>query len=206
MKIGILGAGTIGKTVGAAWAEAGHEIFLGSRDARHEQLRLWQRQQEGRIRLVSIIEAAEKGELLLLAINPWTEIEKVLMAVQPHIEGKVLMDVSNNIDFTAQPPRLAFRDRSLAQAIQDWAPKAHVVKALNLLPASMIVKPGLQGLVPAVTWVSGDHAPAKDVAKNLIHDLGWEEVIDVGDLSASRLQESTALAMTLVISSLSFKK
>jgi 8-hydroxy-5-deazaflavin:NADPH oxidoreductase len=202
MKIGILGAGIISKTLGAAWARAGHEVFLGARDAKREQLRLWQQEQGVRAQVVSVTEAAQKGELLLLAINPWTEIEKVLMTIQPHLKHKTLIDVSNNIDFTAQPPRLAFQDLSLAQTIQEWAPGAHVVKALNLLPAVMMVNPQAQGLAPALTWISGDQTPAKEMAKHLIYDLGWEEVIDLGDLSASRLQESTALAMTLVISNL----
>lgn len=87
------------------------------------------------------------------------------------------------------------------KAVQEWLPNSHVVKTLNLTPAPMMVDPGAIGIVPAIMWVAGNDSNAKTEVKNLLKDLGWEAVTDLGDIEQSRLQESMGLLLTLIVSS-----
>lgn len=98
MKIGILGAGTVAQTLGGAWTEAGHEVFLGARNPK----------KSGILKYGTMQEAASFGEVILVAINPWTEIEGVLKPLAEELSGKTVIDISNNIEFGKIPPKLAF--------------------------------------------------------------------------------------------------
>jgi predicted dinucleotide-binding enzyme len=134
-------------------------------------------------------------------VNPWHQIQPVLEGLSPGaLAGKPLIDVSNEIDFSVDPPRRPGNAMMpLAARVQAWAPRARVVKTLNVLPAALMVTPAMHGLAP-VMWMSGDDATAKAVVERLLHDLGWAAVHDLGPLSASRLQEGLGLNLSILLS------
>jgi 8-hydroxy-5-deazaflavin:NADPH oxidoreductase len=205
MKIGVLGSGKVAKGLGKAWIEKAHEVWLGSRNPISEDNLKWAKDVGPHGQVRSLKEAAQFGEVILLAINPWTQLEGVIQSIKKEIAGKVVIDVSNNIEFSSTP-KLAFTDRSLGQAVQQWATDAYVVKTLNHLPVATMIRPKAHGISPAIMWISGDQDKAKSVVASLIRDLGWNEVVDLGNLEKSRLQEVIGLTTSVIITDLFSKQ
>jgi hypothetical protein len=108
-----------------------------------------------------------------------------------NLQGKILIDVSNPLDFSkGMPPSLSVSNTdSLGEQIQKSFPETKVVKTLNTVTAALMVDPSL---IPGThtMFISGNDAQAKDtVVKLLKEGFGWKEVLDLGDLSAARAQE-----------------
>ena len=104
-----------------------------------------------------------------------------------NLEGKVVIDVSNPLDFSqGMPPTLFVKDTdSLAEQIQRAFPAARVVKTLNTMNNEVMVHPDLLP-DPGSVFVSGDDAAAKETATRLLAEFGHTDVIDLGDLSTAR--------------------
>lgn len=197
MKISVLGSGNVARTLAAAWAANGHEVFMGAREPNKPTVAAFA-SDHPTIVAGSLADAADFGDIVLLAINPWTEIKTVLQPLADRLKGKVLIDVSNNMTFTGQPA-LAFTDRSMGEYIQQLVPDTFVVKTLNITPAEMMVDPHRSGIAPAIGWVSGNDKTAKQTVSSLLKDLGWDEIVDLGSLHNSILQENVGLILTLVV-------
>jgi predicted dinucleotide-binding enzyme len=78
---------------------------------------------------------------------------------------------------------------SLAEQVQRAAPDAKVVKTFNTVTAAVMVQPGLLGDGDTSIFVAGNDAEAKATVVGLLEDLGWRDVIDLGDLSGARGME-----------------
>jgi len=108
-----------------------------------------------------------------------------------NLEGKVLVDVSNPLDFSkGMPPTLAVCNTdSLGEQIQRAFPMAKVVKTLNTVTAGLMAEPST---IPGVhtMFVSGNDESAKAEVINILKTgFGWKEVIDIGDITGARAQE-----------------
>lgn len=203
MKIGIIGSGTVARTLGGAWAKQ-HEVLIGARNL--ESVTNWQQSTGLDIQLGSLQEAAAFDEVVLVAINPWTEIESVVKPLAQELQNKVIVDVSNNITFAHTPPKLAFTEASMGERIQAWLPESKIVKTLNHIPALMMVNPTESGILPAIGWVSGNDNDAKQQVMSLLTDIGWPEITDLGDIRQSRLQESIGLTFSIIVMGITGKK
>lgn len=198
MKIGILGSGKVAQAVGSGLLAQGHEVMVSSRDPHTERVRQWVEDVGSRGHAGSFQEAARFGNVIVLAINPWTAIEPLVLSLgMEDIAGKAVIDPSNNIEFT-RPPKLAFTEHSMGELIQKWLPSAHIVKTLNLVPSSSMVNPGMSE-IPPIQWVSGDNQAAKMQVISLLQDLGWFEVFDLGGIEFSRLQEAIGLLVSGIV-------
>jgi predicted dinucleotide-binding enzyme len=106
-----------------------------------------------------------------------------------HLEGKVLIDIANALDFSAGfPPTVVQQDGlSLAEQIQAAFPAARVVKALSTMNADYMLSPGrLPG--PTSTFLAGDDADAKAVVRGLLVGAGWadDDIVDLGAIAGAR--------------------
>jgi predicted dinucleotide-binding enzyme len=199
MKIGVLGTGTVGRALAARLAELGHEVMLGTRDpaktlARTEPdaygnppLGSWL-QSKPRLKLGSFAEAASHGELLVNATQGSASLEALEKAGEARLNGKVLIDVSNPLDFSrGMPPTLFVKDSdSLAEQIQRDFPKARVVKTLNTLTAALMIDPGRLAGAEHSVFLSGNDAQAKQTVRELLASFGWKDIIDLGDITTAR--------------------
>ncbi len=199
MKIGILGTGDVGKTLGSALSRRGHDIMIGTRDVRRKMeekaagdepisFHDWLSKNK-KIHLGTFAEAAAHGELLMNAIAGHASVE-VLAKVRPaDLKGKVLIDIANALGPWGEGPIELFvaNTDSLAERIQRAQPGLRVVKALNTVTAHIMVNPaGLSGGSHDV-FVAGNDPDARDrVTRFLRDEFGWKTVIDLGDLTAAR--------------------
>lgn len=198
MKIGILGSGVVGQTLGAKLAEVGNDVVLGTRspgelaDKRghgNTSLQEWLARAGRRGKVDSFAAAAAHGEIVINAVGGMVSLEALRTAGADRLEGKILIDVSNPLDFSkGMPPTLSVcNDDSLGEQIQRAFPNVKVVKALNTLTTALMVEPDLVGGGNHHLFICGDDAAAKARVTRLLGEwFGWREVIDVGGIEASR--------------------
>jgi predicted dinucleotide-binding enzyme len=188
MNIGILGTGMVGQTLGTKLTELGHSVKMGSRTATNEKAQTWADGAGSNASIGTFADAAKHGEIVFNCTSGMVSLQVLRVAGAEHLAGKVLIDVSNPLDFSKGfPPTLSVcNDDSVGEQIQREFPKAKVVKTLNTVNAMLMVNPAL---VPGEhdLFVSGNDADAKAEVITILKDwFGWKNVIDVGDITTSR--------------------
>jgi predicted dinucleotide-binding enzyme len=193
MKIAVFGTGSVGETLGSKLIELGHEVKMGSRTPQNEKALAWVKKAGAKASTGTFADAAKGCDLIVNATLGTGTIEAFKMAGVENTAGKVVLDLSNPLDFSKGfPPSLFISNTdSLGEALQREFPKAKVVKALNTMAATLMVNPR-QLPDSHHTFIAGNDAGAKDLVKSLLLAFGWkaEEVIDVGDITAARATES----------------
>jgi predicted dinucleotide-binding enzyme len=189
VRIGVLGTGTVGRTLAEKLVEVGHEVRMGSREAGNENAAEWaaaagEAGSEG-----TFADAAEFGELVINATAGGASLEALRAAGAESLGGKVLVDVANPLDFSdGMPPTLTVsNDDSLGEQIQEAFPEARVVKALNTVNAAVMVAPGALDESTNL-FVCGNDRAAKGQVIELLETFGWlsGDILDLGDISAAR--------------------
>jgi 8-hydroxy-5-deazaflavin:NADPH oxidoreductase len=191
MRIGIIGTGIVGKTIGTKLHKLGHDVRMGSRAAGGERARGWVKETGGRSSEGTFADAAAHGEMVFNCTAGMVSLDALKAAGALNLQGKVLVDVSNPLDSSkGMPPTLSVCNTdSIGEQIQRAFPTAKVVKSLNTVTAAVMVEPSL---IPGVhtMFVSGNDAKAKAEVINLLKTgFGWKEVMDLGDIAGARAQE-----------------
>ena len=191
MRVGILGTGVVGKTLGTKLVRVGHDVRMGSRKAGNDKAKAWVKEAGKGASEGSFADAAAHGEIIFNCTTGMASLDALRTAGTRNLLGKILVDVSNPLDFSkGMPPSLSICNTdSLGEQIQKAFPETKVVKTLNTVTAALMVDPSL---IPGAhtMFVSGNDASAKDtVIKLLKEGFGWKEVLDLGDLTAARAQE-----------------
>jgi predicted dinucleotide-binding enzyme len=191
MRIGILGTGVVGKTLGTKLAKLGHDVRMGSRAAGGEKAKAWLKEAAAKSSEGSFADAAAHGEIVFNCTPGMVSLDALKAAGAKNLQGKVLIDVANPLDVSkGMPPTLSVCNTdSLGEQIQRAFPTAKVVKSLNTVAAAVMVEPSL---IPGVhtMFVSGNDAKAKAEVINLLKTgFGWKEVMDLGDITGARAQE-----------------
>ncbi|NUT72557.1 NADPH-dependent F420 reductase [Pseudarthrobacter sp. C4D7] len=199
MEIAVLGTGTVGRTLAAAFSALGHGVVLGTRDPGATAgragpgpmggtpFREWQAGHAG-IGLETFAEAAGRSALVVNATNGAGSLAALAAAGAAALEGKVLVDVANPLDFShGMPPLLdPVNADSLGEQIQRAFPGAKVVKTLNTMNAGIMVDPGRLANADHSVFLSGDDAAAKETVSGLLRELGHRDIIDLGDITTAR--------------------
>jgi len=178
VRIGVLGTGTVGRTIAGKLRDLGHDVLVGSRSAGDDA--------------VPFADAAAHGELVFNCTNGNASLDALNAAGVENLAGKVLVDVANVIDASRGRPFVigVSLDDSLGEQIQRVFPEARVVKALNTVNANVMVDPAI---VPGAhdLFVCGNDAEAKEQVGELLQSFGWpaERIVDLGDITAARGQE-----------------
>lgn len=187
MNIGIIGTGNMGRTLGLALAERGHDVCFGARETRQAATvaALATRATHGTNR-----DAAAFGEVLF-----WTPRDadpREVLGDPSIVRGKIVLDPNNAPvprDHRLGPPAGA---RSHAERLASTLVEAHVVKAFNTMAQEVLELPPAALRAAQVTaFLAGDDAAAKQVAAELARDLGLVP-LDMGPLVAARLLEGVA--------------
>ncbi|NUT36996.1 MAG: NAD(P)-binding domain-containing protein [Hamadaea sp.] len=199
MKIAVLGTGMAGRTIAARLAGLGHEVTVGTRDVAATRARTdpdaygnpgygaWAAEHPA-IGLATFADAAAAAYLLVNATSGAVSLAALQAAGEDNLDGKILIDVANPLDFSAGfPPTLFVKDTdSLGEQIQTAFPRLKVVKTLNTMTAPVMMDPKALGGGDHTVFLSGDDAEAKRVVTGLLESLGHTDAIDLGDISTAR--------------------
>jgi predicted dinucleotide-binding enzyme len=189
MRIGVLGTGSVGRTIATGLVELEHDVTMGSRSAESEALREWLSGAGDSASGGSFSEAAAGAELVFNCTAGEASLEALAAAGAENLAGKVLVDVANPLDFShGMPPTLSVcNDDSLGERIQATFPEAKVVKALNTINAKVMTDPGR---LPGAhnVFICGDDGGAKAAVSELLQSFGWPQgsIVDLGDVTAAR--------------------
>ena len=176
MKIGILGTSMVGQAISGKLAELGHDVMVGTRDVAKTQANIephpygfpafsiWQKEHSS-VKLGTFADAAKHGEVVFNATNGTGSLDALKLASESNLNGKVLVDIANPLDFSqGMPPSLSVSNTdSLGEQIQRAYPNVKVV------------------------FVCGDDADAKTQVTDWLKGwFGWKDVIDLGDITNAR--------------------
>ncbi|HAD12567.1 MAG TPA: NADP oxidoreductase [Saprospirales bacterium] len=201
MNIGILGTGSVGQALAGRLAGLGHEVVIGTRDVAASLARTepdgwgnpaiggWAKNNPS-VRLVTFAEAAAFSDgIIIHAMNGYAAIDSLKMAGEANLNGKILIDITNPLDFSKGfPPSLFVSNTdSLGEQIQAAFPAVKVVKSLNTMSNPVMINPKA---IPGdhSVFMSGNDADAKATVAGLLKSFGWEDrnIIDLGDISTAR--------------------
>jgi 8-hydroxy-5-deazaflavin:NADPH oxidoreductase len=207
MKISIIGTGTVGQTLAAKLAELGHEVTMGTRNVSEKMASTtkdsygnpsfsdWSKENK-KVKLASFADAAASGEIVINATHGGSSIDALTMAGAKNLAGKILIDISNPLDFSkGMPPSLLpglNNTSSLGEELQKKFPDAKVIKTLNTMWCGLMVNPGMVGGGDHINYISGNNAEAKTKVRELLIEFGWRDanLIDLGDITGARATES----------------
>lgn len=190
MKVGIIGSGDVGKKLGDSFVDLGHSVRIGTRDA--SKLAEWASKHGNRASAGSFADAAAFGDIIVIATS-WAGTASALdMANPKNTAGKIVIDVTNPLDFSTMPPKLAVSNTdSAGETVQRFLPEARVVKAFNIVGNPHMYKPNFSEGRPTM-FICGNDDSAKKMVTDLLTAFGWES-IDIGGIEGSRLLEPLAM-------------
>ncbi len=195
MKIGVLGTGMVGSAIASKLAAIGHEVKMGAREPGNEKARKWAESAGKGASAGTFAEAARFGEIVFSATLGEKAIEALRAAGKENLRGKVLVDVSNPLDFSKGMPPTLFTGAagdSLGERIQKELPEVRVVKALNTVNANVMGDPArVHG--DSDLFLCGNDAGAKGRVTALLKEFGWKSVIDLGGITGARGMEAYLL-------------
>ena len=196
MRIGVFGTGMVGKAIATKLVEVGHQVCMGSRTADNDDATAWAAGAGEAANHGTFADAAVFGEVLFNCTGGMVSLAAVEAAGEDNIGDKVLIDVSNALDFShGMPPSLAVANTdSVGEQLQRRFPRARVVKSLNTMNFAVMVDPSS---VPGYhnVFISGDDTDAKKTVSGLLGQFGWpaDSVIDLGDIKSARGAEALVL-------------
>lgn len=187
MKVGIIGSGTVARTLGEGFLRHGHQVTMGTRDP--GKLADWLAQNpEGRV--AAVADAARFGEAVVLAVKGGAALA-VIESLGAALDGKVVIDTTNPIaDAPPENGVLKFftdLDESLLERLQAAVPSARFVKAFSCVGAPLMVDPAVKGGRPTM-FICGNDPGARSTVKGILDQFGWDTE-DMGTAAAARAIE-----------------
>jgi predicted dinucleotide-binding enzyme len=190
LKIGVLGSGVVGQVLAKAFLEEGHQVMLGSRNHKKDQMIQWKEENE-KGDIGTYRETAVFGDLLVLATKGSVIEDVINEAGKENFSGKPVIDTTNPI--ADKPPIngvLKFftdLDHSLMEKIQELIPQAHLVKAFNSVGNALMYRPDFGGIKPTM-FICGNNDAAKQTVSGLLEKFGWDAE-DLGKVESARAIE-----------------
>src|SRR6185436_9873827 len=190
MRVGIVGSGMVGGTLGGVWVEAGHEVMFSSQDLEHDKALAAKLGPDARAGTPR--EAAAFGEVVMISV-PYRALPEVGKTVGDLIRGKVVIDTCN--PFVGRDGEIAnwAREKGAGLASAELLPGARLVRAFNAIGASTMGEahkaPGRVAMP-----LASDDAGAIEIASALIRDIGYEPVPVGGLAMGNYLMPGTPLS------------
>ncbi len=197
MRIGIIGSGIVGQLLGGKLITLGHDVVLGTRSPSDLEskrgmapsLADWLNGPGRGARVATFSEAAAHGEVVINATSGTVSLDALTLAGKEHLAGKVLIDVSNMLDFSrGMPPACLATDQeggSVGVLIQQTFPETRVVKALNTMSGLVMIDPLQLADGDHTVLLCGNDPAAKETVSDLLRSFGWRDIFDLGDITAA---------------------
>lgn len=200
-NIGILGTGVVGRAHAARLVELGYEVIMGTQDVQKTMAQdkpdamgnvpfpVWHKEHAA-VRLETFQEAVGQSEIVFNVLKGDVAVE-VLQGLAKELSGKILIDVTNPLDFSKGMPPTLFvcNTDSLGEQIQKALPDVKVVKAFNTCSAPVQVNPHELVGGDHSLFIAGEDVQAKAVVTEIAKSYGWQDIIDLGGIECARGME-----------------
>jgi 8-hydroxy-5-deazaflavin:NADPH oxidoreductase len=208
MKVAVIGTGGVGQTIASKLISLGHQVMIGTRNVAEKLANQtkdhfgnppfseWHNQNQ-QVKLGTFAEAAAFGELIIHATQGGNSVSALKLADPKNLNGKILIDIANPLDFSKGMPPSLFPElsntNSLGEEIQKAFPLTKVVKTLNTMWAGLMVNPSMVNNGDHTNFICGNDQEAKQTVKSLLNEFGWknENLLDLGDITSARGTEAT---------------
>jgi predicted dinucleotide-binding enzyme len=201
VKFAVLGTGVVGRSHAEKLVSLGHEVFVGTHDVEktlaqdkpdqmgNPSFSVWQKDHKD-VKLITFADAASAGEIVINALKGDGSVE-ILTSVKDSLKGKIVIDISNPLDFSKGfPPFLSVCNTdSLGEQVQAALPDAKVVKTCNTTNAMLQVNPKMLADGDHHMFLCGNDPDAKAKVTEILKSYGWVNLIDMGDITNSRGME-----------------
>ncbi|MDQ3370768.1 MAG: NAD(P)-binding domain-containing protein [Myxococcota bacterium] len=184
-RIAILGTGKVGDALAQGFLASGYAVMRASRDP--AKLGAWKAAAQGEASIGTLAEAAQWGEIVVLAVKGSGAESALEEAGIANLAGKTVIDTTNPI--SEEPPQhgvlryFTNANESLMERLQARAPQARFVKAFNSVGSTFMVNPPFKP-TPAM-FICGNDAGAKQEASEILTKFGWQPV-DMGGVEVAR--------------------
>jgi predicted dinucleotide-binding enzyme len=190
MKVGILGSGDVGLKLADSFLKLGYSVKIGTRSP--GKIAEWVAEHGSKASAGNFAEAAAFGEIIIIATLWDGTANAIKMADVNNFAGKIVIDVTNPLDFSKGSPQLAIgHTDSAGETIQRLLPDARVVKAFNIIGNPHMYRPDFPGGPPTM-FICGNDEQAKKAVTEILTAFGWETA-DIGSIEGSRLLEPLAM-------------
>ena len=183
MKIAIIGSGNVGSALAQGWAKANHEISFGVRN--QEEFKGNRLGTMKNIAVASIAEAVAKSEVVVIAAVP--QAVQSIVEAMGDVSGKIIIDTMNSVRVKPEP------FLNTTEALLKLTACKDIVKCFNTTGAENMANPIYNGKGIDLFY-AGDSEKAKNVARQLAKDLGFESVYDFGGSDKFNLLEQFAMS------------
>ena len=179
----------VGNAIGTKFIESGYEVRMGSRTPNNEKAMDWASKNGKMASTGTFNDAASFGELIVFCIKGESALS-VLTSLRPElVEGKTIMDIAVPLDFSKGMPPFIIPDlsntNSLGEEMQKQFPLSNVVKTFTVVNCQIMVNP-LKFDDTLTMFLAGNNTDAKKQVKDILQQFGWQDIIDLGDISAAR--------------------
>ncbi|MDX6711950.1 MAG: 8-hydroxy-5-deazaflavin:NADPH oxidoreductase [Blastocatellia bacterium] len=190
MRIAILGAGSVGGTLGRRFVEAGNEVRFGVPSPAEQKYQDLVQSIGSKASIMTVTHAARDVELVVLA-TPW-DATRAAIVEAGNLAGKIIVDCTNPLKFDSSGLSLSLGySTSGAEQVAGWAAGAHVVKAFNTTGFGNMGNPHYND-ARSVMFVCSDHEQSRNKVIALSNSIGFD-TLNAGGLAISRLLEPWAM-------------
>jgi hypothetical protein len=182
MKIGVIGSGRIGSTLGGLWAKAGHEVMYSDRDA--EQAKRAAGASGPRAKTGSVQEAAAFGDVVLIAV-PYRALPELEKEVGAALKGKVVVDPNNPVPARDGDMAVQAKEKGAAVSTAALLPGARTVRSFNSWGYGLMAREANRPAPRMAMPVAADDPRTLKIGEQLVADAGFDPV-PVGSLAASK--------------------
>jgi len=182
MKIGVIGSGRIGSTIGGLWVKAGHEVMFSDRDP--EAVKRAVADLGPRAKSGTVQEAVAFGDVVLIAV-PYAALPAIQQQVGAQLKGKVIVDPNNPVPARDGDMAVQAREKGAAVSTAALLPGARTVRSFNSWGYATMAREANRPAPRMALPVSADDAEALKVGMRLVSDAGFDPVA-AGSLAASK--------------------
>lgn len=193
MKVTVLGTGDVARALAKGFLATGHQVTIGSRHPTAAKTQRLVGELGNGTTAETLPTSVTGADVVVLAVPGDAAEHVVKSAGAERLAGRILIDVTNPLDFSEKgPPRLFVgRTDSLGERIQRAAPEAKVVKAFNIVGNAHMFRPEFPGGPPDMFYC-GDDPGAKREVEGLLKSFGWAP-FDIGGIDGARELEPMCL-------------
>jgi len=183
VKIGIIGAGHIGSTIGTLWIKSGHPVMFSSRHP--EELKSLVDGLGSLAHAGTVSEAIDFGDVVFIAV-PYGALPEIGKDYGSKLSGKVVLDAGNAVaardgsDLTAET-----KEEGIGVTSAKLLPGAHIVRAFNSMGYKYFESEANRAGDRMAIPIAGDDKDALNIASTLVHDAGFDPVV-IGPLATAK--------------------